>query len=223
MMERGVIIVAGGSGKRMGSGKPKQYLDLAGKPVILHTLERFLGFDPHMKIVLVLAPDHRKYWDAIAGDAAPVAGIQLAEGGRTRYDSVKNGLEYIHEGIIVGIHDAVRPLVNRDTLERCYDAAEKHGSGVPVTAIEETVRMLQDGGGSVHMDRSKLVRVQTPQVFRSEKIKKAFNQPFDPAFTDDASVFESLFGHVNLVDGNPENIKITGPADLQLAAMLMRT
>ena len=123
--------------------------------------------------------------------------------------------------MLVGIHDAVRPLVSRGTLERSYNAALREGSGIPVIEMNESIRMLDSKSGSVHMDRTRLRIVQTPQVFRSERIKQAYLQPYDPAFTDDASVYESVFGNVTLVEGNRENLKITTPLDLRLASLLM--
>ncbi|MGW8314021.1 MAG: 2-C-methyl-D-erythritol 4-phosphate cytidylyltransferase [Bacteroidales bacterium] len=219
-MRLGVVIVAGGTGIRMGEGIPKQYRDVAGKAVILHTLERFLKFDPEISIVVVLAPGHREYWENIAGSF--YKGIALTNGGGTRYDSVKNGLQRMDPGVeIIGIHDAVRPLVSMGTLDRCYTSASLNGSAIPVTEMDETVRILKTGGHSEHLDRSLLRRVQTPQVFRGELIRKAYQLPFHPSFTDDASVYESLYGEVHLVEGNPENIKITTPADLKLAGLLL--
>ena len=220
-MKRAVVIVAAGSGRRMGDKLPKQYLQIKGKPILVHTLEKFRNFDPVMKIVVVLAPAQRKWWDELAGSYEVSQGTILAEGGTTRYDSVKNGLGYIGPDLLVGIHDAVRPLVSRGTLERSYEAALREGSGIPVIEMNESARMLESGSGSVHLDRSRLRIVQTPQVFLSERIKQAYMQPYIPAFTDDASVYESTFGTVTLVEGNRENIKITTPQDLLIASLLM--
>jgi 2-C-methyl-D-erythritol 4-phosphate cytidylyltransferase len=220
---RGVVIVAGGSGSRMGGEIPKQYLKLAGKPIIVHTLERFFEFDPEMNVVVVLSSGHEKHWDGIALPAGFRSAIALARGGMTRYDSVKSGLLLMEDAEIVGIHDAVRPLVSLDTLERCYASAALNGSGIPVTEMDETVRILRNEDHSEHLDRSLLRRVQTPQVFQAERIRNAYNLPYDPAFTDDASVYESLYGEVNLVAGNQENIKITTPTDLMLASLLIKS
>ncbi|MEN8226988.1 MAG: 2-C-methyl-D-erythritol 4-phosphate cytidylyltransferase [Bacteroidota bacterium] len=222
-MNRGVVIVAGGRGQRMGSEMPKQYMKLLGKPVIIHTLEIFFHFDPHMKVVLVLASDHRKFWNEIPFSDEYGSRIEFAQGGESRYDSVKNGLRLIDDDLVVGIHDAVRPLVSLETLERCYASAAESGSGIPVIEMDESVRMVKGEGHSVPMDRSRLRRVQTPQVFRSAMIKEAYNQPGNAEFTDDAAVYESLFERVRLVAGNRENIKITTPTDLQLASILIRT
>lgn len=220
-MKRAVIVVAAGSGSRMGGGLPKQYLQLQGKPVIIHTLEKFRNFDAKMMIVVVLAPEHRELWEDVAASYDICKDLVIAEGGPSRYDSVKNGLSRIREDGLIGIHDAVRPLVSRDTLLRTYEAAQNKGSGIPVIEIEETVRRLDARGGSTHMDRSLLRKVQTPQVFRSEQIKEAYQQAYNSAFTDDASVYESVYGKVNLVEGNRENIKITTPIDMQLASLLI--
>ena len=222
-MKRGVVIVAGGTGRRMESEIPKQYMELNGKPVILHTLEKFFQFDPDIKVVLVMADDHRKLWNGISLFHKYGSRVEIVPGGESRYDSVKSGLRFINDGLVVGIHDAVRPLVSRDTLERCYSTAAERGSAVPVIEMDDSVRMVGDHGSSVHLERSKLRRVQTPQVFKSELLKEAYGQTCDPAFTDDASVYESLFEKVVLVEGNWENIKITTPTDLQLASILTQS
>ncbi len=222
-MKRGVIIVAGGSGYRMKNDLPKQYIDLAGKPVIVHTLERFICFDPYMKIVLVLAEDHQRFWNNLSDSYDYNSRITMAPGGETRYESVKNGLQLVEDGLIIGIHDAVRPLVSQDTLKRCYKVAAEKGSCIPVQEVEETIRAVDLQGHSLHLDRSTLRRVQTPQVFKSEMIRKAYQEPYKPEFTDDASVFESYYDQVSMVEGNRENIKITTPMDLQLAEVLIRS
>lgn len=205
----------------MKSDIPKQYLDLAGKPLIIRTLERFRAFDPRIRIVLVMAATHRHFWDVISLSYDLGPHISLAPGGKSRYESVKNGLDHIGPDCIVGIHDAVRPLVSITTIERCYTAAASEGSGIPVIGMDESVRMVDARQMSTHLDRSTLRRVQTPQVFRSGMLKKAYLQPYRSSFTDDASVFESAFEKVTLVEGNPENIKITTPLDMQLAALLL--
>jgi 2-C-methyl-D-erythritol 4-phosphate cytidylyltransferase len=220
-MNRAVIIVAAGSGSRMGGELPKQYLKLREKPLIIHTLERFQNFDPEMKVVVVLALAHRELWEDIAKSYEIAGGLTIVMGGAKRYDSVNNGLSRVDKASLVGIHDAVRPLVSQDTLARCYDAALRKGSGIPVIEMDESVRVLDKEGGSVPMDRSGLRRVQTPQVFRSERIKKAYQQPYKNTFTDDASVYETVYGAPSLVDGNRENIKITTPTDMKLAGLLI--
>lgn len=220
-MKKAVILVAAGSGSRMGEELPKQYLILKGKPLIVHTLEKFQKYDPEMKVVVVLAPAHRELWEEVAASYNLCKDLVLAEGGATRYDSVKNGLIHIMEEGLVGIHDAVRPLVSQGTLTRTFESALREGSGIPVIEMEESVRKLKPRGASTHMDRSMLRKVQTPQVFRADQIIKAYKQDYRPAFTDDASVYESLYGSVSLVEGNRENIKITTPTDMRLASLLI--
>jgi len=222
-MKKAVIIVAAGSGSRMGGEIPKQYLMLKGKPVIIHTLEKFYQFDPEIEIVLVLAPAHKELWKSLSASYELSGSLCLGQGGETRYDSVKNGLSLIGQADLIGIHDAVRPLVSQDTLARSYNIAGREGSGIPVVEMDESVRMIDGQGGSEHLDRSSLKRVQTPQVFSAERIKKAYQQAYNQSFTDDASVYETMFGPVSLVEGNRENIKITTPTDMQLAQLLIDT
>jgi len=222
-VKRAIVIVAGGRGRRMGGEIPKQYQELEGKPIIIHTLEKFRRFDPNMDVVVVLAHGHRKLWDAVAITHSDISRIGLATGGATRFHSVRNGIQLIDEDVVVGIHDAVRPFVSMETLERCYSTAYKSGSAIPVIEMDESVRMVKGDNSSVHMDRSALKRVQTPQVFRSEMIREAYNNTEDHSFTDDASVFESHFGKVTLVEGNRQNIKITMPTDMLLASLFNRS
>ncbi len=222
-MKRAAVIVAGGQGHRMGGEIPKQYQELAGKPIIIHTLEQFYRFDPLLDVVVVVAQEHRNLWDAMANHNIDISRVKLAIGGATRFHSVRNGIQLIKDGVVVGIHDAVRPFVSLETLERCYSTAYKSGSAIPVIDMDESVRMLKENNSSVHMDRSALKRVQTPQVFQSALIREAYNNTDDHLFTDDASVFESHFGKVTLVEGNRENIKITTPTDLQLASLFNRS
>ncbi len=221
-MKRSTLIVAGGSGSRMGGELPKQYQYLEGKPLIVHTLERFRRFDPQMQLVVVMAPLHRPLWEELVLAHEAATDVLLAEGGSMRYNSVKNGLMLVEDGVLVAIHDAVRPFVDQATIGRCFEAAGHDGSGIPVIEMEESMRMCDDQGGSVPIDRSKLRRVQTPQVFRSDLIKEAYRQSYNPSFTDDASVYEAMHGKVTLVEGNRENIKITTPGDLSLAKALIR-
>ena len=220
-MKKAVVIVAAGSGRRMGGKIPKQYMHLLAKPIIIHTLEKFRQFDPDIQMVLVLAPEHRELWDQLKTSYEIARGLTTAPGGTTRFESVKNGLAQVDKADLIGIHDAVRPLVSQGTLTRCYESALRRGSGIPVLQMDESVRMLDHTGGSRHLDRSRLRRVQTPQVFLSERIIKAYQQSYNPDFTDDASVYEAKFGPVALVEGNRENIKITTPLDLQLAIQLI--
>jgi 2-C-methyl-D-erythritol 4-phosphate cytidylyltransferase len=215
-----LVVVAGGSGQRMGSALPKQYLDLQGKPIIIRTLERFCLYDPRIKIVVVLAKNHLKFWEKICSSSEAAMGSKVVTGGENRYDSVKNGLKEIPDGCIVGIHDAVRPLVSLETIGRCYRAAAETGSGIPVIEIFESVRLITESG-SENLERANLRKVQTPQVFKSELIREAYEHGFAPSVTDDASVYESHHGQPTLVAGNTENIKITKATDLTLASLII--
>lgn len=222
-MKRAVVIVAGGSGLRMGGEIPKQYQELEGLPLILHTLKTFRRFDPGMKVVVVVAQKHLELWNKMALLYTESGRIEVATGGPSRFHSVQNGLQLIEDGWLVGIHDAVRPFVSLDTLERCYKSSRETGSAIPVIDVDESVRMLDAEGRSSGVDRSTLKRVQTPQVFRSELIRQAYEKTIDQSFTDDASVYESHFGKVTLVEGNRENIKITTPTDMKLASLFIRS
>ena len=216
-----LLLVAGGSGSRLGGPVPKQYQEIRGRAILVHTLDRFYDFDPEMKVVLVLAKGHEAYWESASAALPWRDRILLAEGGGSRYHSVMKGLDLIAPDEIVGIHDAVRPLVSQLTIRKAYESAQESGSGIPVVEMEESVRMTGQGGGSVNLERSRLRRIQTPQVFRSSEIKQAYAESTNTSFTDDASVYESCFGGVRLVEGNRENIKITTPADMKLAALIL--
>lgn len=218
-MNKHAIIVAGGMGQRMQATLPKQLLKVAGKEIIIHTIEKFLAYDPDIHITVVI---HNTFKDVMAGllEANGLGSVQLAPGGDTRFQSVKNGLSTISGEGLVGIHDAARPLVSVDTIARCYALAEQAGNAIPVVPVTESLREV-NGSSSKAADRNRYKIVQTPQCFRLDLIRRAFEQSDYPAFTDDATVLESAGGTIHLTDGNPENIKITFPADLQLAELLL--
>ena len=220
-MQKFVIIVAGGSGIRMGTDVPKQFLELCGKPILMHTLRVFHDYDPQCRLILVLPELQQDFWDELCTRHSFTLPHQVVPGGRTRFHSVQNGLKHVDVDGIVFIHDGVRPLVNRETLDRCFDEALKYGNAIPVLPVTESLRK-RDGGVSISVDRSLFFSVQTPQTFRSEQILEAFTQNFDPAFTDDASVAEKAGFSIHLVDGNPENIKITTPTDLIIAEAFLK-
>lgn len=219
-MKKYVIIVAGGSGKRMGTDVPKQFLPLAGKPVLMHTIDAFYRYDSQVNVLLVLPLVHMEYWRELCNQYAYNKPVILVEGGSERFYSVQNAMQKVPCDALVAVHDGVRPLVDSQTIERAFVSAEKNGSAVPVIPETDSLRKLtQEGSKSV--DRSAYVRVQTPQVFRSDLIKEAYNQAYKPTFTDDASVFESLGNAVSLTVGNVSNIKITTPVDLKWAETLL--
>jgi 2-C-methyl-D-erythritol 4-phosphate cytidylyltransferase len=215
-MKKFAIIVAGGSGSRMGSEIPKQFLELCGKPVLMHTIQAFYNYDPEIELILVLPEIHRKFWEALCLKHSFSIVHRIVSGGETRYHSVYYGLKLIDCEGIVFIHDGVRPLVRLKTLERCFEKALISGNAIPVLPINESLRKLE-GGRNTCVDRSQYFSVQTPQTFRSEQILEAFRQNYDPEFTDDASVAEKAGFSIQMVEGNRENIKITTPEDLIVA------
>lgn len=218
-MQKYAVIVAGGIGKRMGGDLPKQFLEVGGKPILVHTLECFHRFDATIEMVVVMAESWVDTWSSLV-DKHDVPAHKVVVGGKERFHSVKNGLDSLSGEGVVAIHDAVRPLVSHETLARCFDTADSKGNAIPVVPLKESLRMLEDGENSA-VDRSKFRVVQTPQCFKLALIQSAFSQGYNSLFTDDASVFESAGNAIHLVDGNDENIKITTPADLQFAALML--
>ena len=206
------LIVAGGKGLRMGTELPKQFLPIGGKPVLMRTLEAFYDYNAEIRIILVLPHSQQDYCFSL-----PHA---IADGGETRFHSVKNGLALVKTPALVGVHDGVRPFVAREVIARCYDLAAGKKAVVPVIGVVETVRRM-GGKGSVTVGRDDYRLVQTPQVFDAELLKAAYEQPYTPHFTDDASVVEALGVSVFLTPGNRENIKITTPFDLKIATALI--
>jgi 2-C-methyl-D-erythritol 4-phosphate cytidylyltransferase len=213
------VIVAGGSGKRMGADIPKQFLELAGKPVLMHTIEKFKTFDDSMEIVTVLPENQLRYWAELQKKYSFTVPNTLVKGGKSRFFSVRNGLEFVDVPGLVAIHDGVRPLVTIDTIKRCFETAEKMGNAIPVIPPSDTLRMITETGNTP-INRLNVKQVQTPQVFSAELIKKAYLQDYLPEFTDDATVLEKTGVKINLVEGNRENIKITNPEDLIIARSL---
>lgn len=218
-MNRTALIVAGGKGLRMGSDLPKQFLPIAGRPVLMHTIEAFYRFDEEIKIILVLPPEQQAYWRELCHEHRFSIGHTVVDGGETRFHSVKNGLYYAQPGL-VGVHDGVRPFVSREVIERCFELAMLKKAVIPVIDVVETVRHLT-GRGSETVNRNDYKLVQTPQVFDVELLKKAYAQPYTPSFTDDASVVEAMGVSVCLTEGNRENIKITTPFDLKISSVLV--
>jgi 2-C-methyl-D-erythritol 4-phosphate cytidylyltransferase len=219
-MQQVALIVAGGSGSRMGSAVPKQFLDLVGKPILRHTLEKFAAFSPDIQLILVLPESDFFRWKGINWLPTEQT-VKLIPGGATRFQSVKNGLQAVSGDGLVAIHDAVRPLVSVDVIRRTFEAAAAFGSGVAAVPAKDSVRQILENDKTVALDRSSLRLVQTPQTFQIRLIKKAFEQPESPLFTDDASVVEAAGFPVHLVEGSYENLKITTPEDLRVAEALL--
>ena len=218
-----VIIVAGGKGLRMGSDIPKQFLPIAGKPVLMRTLERFRAYSSALQIILVLPEAQQDYWQELCKQYDFKVDYQLANGGQTRFHSVQNGLALVPDDAegVVGVHDGVRPFPSIDVIRNCYDTARTAKAVIPVIPVVETVRQLKSDG-SITVPRDHYRLVQTPQTFDIQLLKAANRQPYNDGFTDDASVVES-YGHaITLVEGNRENIKITTPYDIIVAEALCK-
>jgi 2-C-methyl-D-erythritol 4-phosphate cytidylyltransferase len=220
-MKKFVIIVAGGSGTRMGTEVPKQFLELCGRPVLMHTIEVFFKFDPASRIILVLPEKQRDFWSGLCKEHDFSIQHLVVSGGETRFYSVLNGLSEVKEPGIVFIHDGVRPLVSYETLSRCFESAKENGNAIPVVPVNESLRMKTENS-SISVDRSLFYSVQTPQTFRSEQITTAYAASYDLLFTDDASVAEKMGFQISMVEGNYENIKITTPGDLKVAEVFLK-
>lgn len=221
-MEKYAIIVAGGKGLRMGGEIPKQFLPVAGLPVLMHTIRRFHTYDPNLKVILVLPKEQQDYWQELCIKYQFVDNYTLADGGATRFQSSKNGLNLIHNNAkgYVAIHDGVRPFVSVDTIARCFEAAITKKAVIPVLNVTDTLRYVSANRNSENVQRSDYRLVQTPQVFDITLIKKAYKQEENSSFTDDASVVENIGQRVEMVEGNRENIKLTTPFDLKIAEVI---
>ena len=219
-MKKYVLIVAGGKGLRMGGEQPKQFLPLKGRPVLMHTLEQFYRSDVAMEIILVLPYEQQNYWKQLCEEHHFTIKHRVADGGESRFYSVKNGLSLIETPSIVGVHDGVRPFVSVDVINRCYELAVTKEAVVPVVDVVDTVRHITNNGSET-VDRSAYKLVQTPQVFNADLLLKGYEQAYSSAFTDDASVVEAMGVKVALTPGNRENIKLTTPFDLKVAEALL--
>lgn len=220
---RYAIIVAGGSGKRFGSEMPKQFLPLDGKAVLMRTIEKF--DEAGATIVVVLPIEHQEMWMTMCKENNFAVTHTIATGGKTRFESVKNGIaaiEDLADGDLVAVHDGVRPLASVELINRCYDNAKETGSAIPVVNPSDSIRQVMDNGCSKQLLRSSLRAVQTPQTFRAEWLKGAYDVEESPLFTDDASVVESAGHQVTLVEGEVTNIKITTPIDMVVASELIK-
>jgi len=220
-MQRSTIIVAGGSGKRMGAAIPKQFLLLKGRPLLCWTIDAFHRFDPAMGIVVVLPQDHHATWKQLCAEYQFTVPHTLVSGGAERFHSTLAGLNAVDHDGLVAVHDGVRPLVSAELIARCFAAADEHGAAIPVVPIPSSVREITEKGSQA-MDRSRLRAVQTPQCFRTPLLRSAFELPYDPAFTDEATLVERLGVDVQLVDGEEQNIKVTTPFDLRVAEAMLR-
>lgn len=219
-MEKYAVIVAGGSGTRMGGDLPKQFLLLKGRPVLWFTLNAFLESYHDMKIILVLPEKFLETGQQVINLTADPDRIQIVAGGRTRFHSVQNGLAQVQRHSVVFVHDGVRCLVTPALIQRCYKAAQDKGNAIPAARAVDSIRIETVEGNKV-ADRSKVRIIQTPQTFFSDIIKTAFDTEYHESFTDEASVVERIGVKIHLVEGEETNIKITRPIDLLIAEKIL--
>ena len=222
MAKRGVIIVAGGSGRRMGAALPKQFMMLGNEPILVRSINRIHEALPASEIVVVLPKEYIELWKNLSA-RFDVAEHKIAQGGKERFYSVLNGLQAMSKEVeYIGIHDAVRPLVSKKLIIRLMLEAEQHVAVIPTVAPPDSYRVVE-GEESKIIDRSTLRIVQTPQVFQAATLRKAYAQEFSSSFTDDASVVEAAGGKITLIEGERENIKITTPTDMILSEAIITT
>ena len=219
-MKKYAVLVAGGTGTRMKSSTPKQFLEINGNPLLYYTIDTFLKAFSDINIIIVLPNEHIQNWRTTINNYFPKTDIQLIQGGDTRFQSVKNGLSLIKEESIIFVHDAVRCLLSKALIIRCYESAVAFGSAIPAINSKDSVRVVENGiSKAVNRDTVKLI--QTPQTFRSDILLNAFKNEYNTAFTDEASVVEFAGLQLNVVEGEESNIKITHPIDLFIAEKIM--
>ncbi len=215
-MQKTVIIVAGGQGMRLDAEMPKQFFYIRERPLLMHTIDLFHKYNRNMQIIAGIREDFLSHWESVCEQFNFDIPHVLSPGGETRFHTVKKALRMVAPGNLVAIHDSVRPLVYRSTIDACFDAAAKTGAALPCAEIHESIREITPGGSS-RINRDSIRLVQTPQVFQYDILMKGYDQEYSDDFTDDASVMEKAGFPVTLVKGNSENIKITTPDDLIFA------
>jgi len=221
-MKKYAIIVAGGTGKRMGDNLPKQFLKLGGTPILIHTLQAFYTADPEIELIVTLPQEEIQFWDELNIWHQNYIEHKVVAGGETRFHSVKNALEHLKEGALVAVHDGVRPFVSANIINQSFEQARNEKAVVTAVLMKDSVRQVDENGKSKNLDRSSLRMIQTPQTFDVDLLKSAYNTPFNPFFTDDASVVEAYGHSITLLDGEYQNIKITTPDDLIIAEALLK-
>lgn len=220
-MKKYAVIVAGGSGLRMNSIIPKQFLLIKNKPILYYTIQTFLNTYSDVQIILVLPEDHIRKGQEIVDAYFDHSRISICPGGPTRFHSVQNGLSLINEESIIFVHDGVRCLTTKQLIERCYAGAKTSGSAIPVITSKDSIRLVTDNG-HIALDRHAVKLVQTPQTFHSKILLTAFNIDYKDKFTDEATVVEAFGIKVNLVEGEENNIKITTPGDIFIAEQIIK-
>ncbi|MDR1682883.1 MAG: 2-C-methyl-D-erythritol 4-phosphate cytidylyltransferase [Candidatus Symbiothrix sp.] len=222
MTDKYAIITAGGKGLRMGAEIPKQFLPLYGSTVLMHTLAAFFHADSSIRLILVLPENQQDYWKNLCLEYRFTLPHTVVSGGETRFHSVQNGLRLVPENALVAVHDGVRPLVSNELILNAFDLAETHQAVYPAVPVTDTLRECLSENESHIVDRSRFRLVQTPQVFRSEILKEAYQQSYSESFTDDVSVVEAAgICRVQMMEGEKSNIKITTPVDLIIATALL--
>ncbi|MEN9319995.1 MAG: hypothetical protein RLZZ309_982 [Bacteroidota bacterium] len=219
-MKKTAIIVAGGTGQRMGTALPKQFLAIEGKSILLHTIGQFVTAFWDINFIIVLPANYIQEGEALITASGLIQSFQFVAGGDTRFQSVKNGLAQADPDAIVFVHDAVRCLLTSDLIQRCYQQALEKGSAIPAVSSTDTIRITEGKNHHV-VDRANVMMIQTPQTFNAALLKKAFEQAYQPSFTDEANVLEASGKEVYLIEGEYENIKITRPLDLAIATYIL--
>jgi 2-C-methyl-D-erythritol 4-phosphate cytidylyltransferase len=220
-MQKYAIVVAGGIGKRMEASVPKQFLEINGYPILYYSIKKFYDYDNDIKIVVVMNQNYIQFWkECILKYKISIPHLVVA-GGEERFYSVQNALKILEGDGIVGIHDAVRPFVKLETIQRCFETAKNKGNAIPVIKLTDSIRQFTHFG-SESVSRKNFRIVQTPQCFKLRLLKKAYQQNFRDYFTDDASVLEAFGESIHMVEGNIENIKITTPFDYQIAPVILK-
>ncbi len=215
------IIVAGGKGLRMGSKIPKQFLAMKGRPIIMHTIESFHGYSEEIELILVLPPSNLTFWEELCHRYQFDIPLTVQQGGATRFQSVKKGLQAISGNGLVAIHDGVRPLVSARMIAESYKTAAKNNSAVAAVPMKNSLRKIRTNGSKA-VNRARYCIIQTPQTFKVDLIKEAYTVEEKDTFTDDASVWEAVGNHVTLYEGMEKNLKITTFQDLVVAEILMK-
>lgn len=220
-MDKYAVIVAGGKGLRMGNALAKQFLPLAGKPVLYHTIKAFTNAYPDVKLVLVLPQDQLSYAQIVLQAFPDGIDVTIVAGGATRFHSVQNGLSVVSDDAVVFVHDGVRPLVSAALIQTCYEQALQKGSAIPAIPVADSMRMV-DGDNSTPVNREQMRSIQTPQTFRADVLLPAFAQEYSEAFTDEATVVEAYGTQVYLIAGEKSNIKLTTPEDMMMAEYMLK-
>ncbi len=218
-MKQYALIVAGGTGTRMGTAYPKQFLLLSGKPVLMHTIEQFHSFG--CELVIVLPEAQFAVWNELCAQHTFTIPHQMVAGGDSRFHSVQKGLEYIPEGVLVAIHDGVRPCISKEVVHRSFQMAAMRGNAIAVVHPKDSLRIVNDSDDNHSVNRDYYRQIQTPQTFQSNLIKDAYAQARHSNFTDDAGVLEASGHAIHLFEGDYRNIKITTPEDLQIAEVFL--